>query len=154
VVQAGLSSRVAWLNANESWWLDPTAWKVPIASSGPSAWPRATDKTLAPTTVKLPSVAVSDVLESTQSISFHVSRVGVPVLVKISYYPRWHATGASGPYRVSPNLMVVVPTSTSVALTYGASSSVTLGNIITDVAVATGLAVAAIGLRRRRRVHR
>ena len=45
-----------------------------------------------------------------QSISFHVSRIGVPVLVKISYFPRWHATGATGPYRVSPNLMVVIPT--------------------------------------------
>jgi hypothetical protein len=42
----------------------------------------------------------------------------VPVLVKISYFPNWHVSGAKGPYRIAPNLMVVVPTSTDVHLTY------------------------------------
>ena len=37
----------------------------------------------------LPTVKVSHVQVGLQSISFHVSRVGVPMLVKISYYPRW-----------------------------------------------------------------
>ena len=41
------------------------------------------------------------------------------MLVKISYYPRWQVSGATGPYRVSPNLMVVVPTSKNVSLVYG-----------------------------------
>jgi hypothetical protein len=39
--------------------------------------------------------------------------------VKISYFPNWQVSGAQGPYRVTPNLMVVVPTSTHVELTYG-----------------------------------
>jgi len=68
-----------------------------------------------------------------QSISFHVSQIGVPVLVKISYFPRWHATGATGPYRVSPNLMVVIPTSKNVSMNYGSTPMLTLGNIITDL---------------------
>ena len=48
-------------------------------------------------------------------ISFDVSEIGKPVEVKESYFPNWHVTGAKGPYRLAPNLMVVVPTSTHVA---------------------------------------
>jgi hypothetical protein len=154
VVVSGLSSRVAWLNANTTWWLHPTSWKVPLASSGPAQWPHVSAAALADKSVTLPTVAVSDLTQTSQSISFHVSRIGVPMLVKISYYPRWHASGATGPYRISPNLMVVIPTATSVSLVYGASSSVTLGNAITDVSAVCGLAVAALALRRRRRERR
>ena len=83
------------------------------------------------TSAPLPSVDVTHVQASACSRSrFHVSRVGVPMLVKISYYPRWHATGASGPYRVSPNLMVVVPTSKDVSLVYGSTPAITLGNVV------------------------
>jgi len=110
--------------------------------------------TLAYASSVLPTVTVTDVVQTTQSISFHVSRRGVPMLVKISYYPRWHATGASGPFRVSPNLMVVVPTSNTVSLTYGSSPAVGLGNVVSDLAAAVGLAVAAMSLRKRRRARR
>ncbi|HEX5366754.1 MAG TPA: hypothetical protein VFW63_08860, partial [Acidimicrobiales bacterium] len=48
-----------------------------------------------------------------------VDRPGVPVLVKVSYFPNWRATGAEGPYRVAPNLMVVVPSGRHVELSYG-----------------------------------
>jgi hypothetical protein len=40
-------------------------------------------------------------------------------VVTISYFPNWHVSGAEGVYRVSPNLMVVVPTSHHVSLSYG-----------------------------------
>ena len=153
VVVAGIAGRTAWLQANVNWWLDPTSWNVPLASAGPAAWPHvgaADGATRSPT---LPSVAVTHVRTTSQSISFHVSRVGVPILVKISYYPRWHATGATGPYRVSPNLMVVVPTATTVSLTYGASEAVALGNVLTGATALVGLVVAAVALRRRRRAR-
>jgi uncharacterized membrane protein len=78
---------------------------------------------------------------SDSSLSFDVSHVGTPVLVKISYFPNWHATGANGPYRVTPNLMVVVPTSHHVTLTYGTTAVNQLG----DAATVVGL-VALIGL--------
>src|SRR5207302_8108769 len=45
--------------------------------------------------------------------------VGKPVLVKASYFPNWQASGAKGPYRVTPNEMVVIPTSRHVRLHYG-----------------------------------
>ncbi len=41
------------------------------------------------------------------------------MLVKASYFPNWQVDGAEGPYRVAPNLMVVVPTDEHVELTYG-----------------------------------
>jgi hypothetical protein len=71
--------------------------------------------------VELPPVSVTDVEIGDQSVSFDVDRVGVPVLVKVSYFPNWEASGAEGPYRIGPNMMVVVPTDTSVELTYGRS---------------------------------
>ena len=67
---------------------------------------------------KLPPVNVSNVQLGDQDLRFSVDKVGVPVLVKISYFPNWHVSGAKGPYRIAPNLMVVVPTSTDVHLTY------------------------------------
>ena len=44
------------------------------------------------------------------SISFDVDEIGKPVLVKASYYPNWRVSGGEGPYRATPNFMVVVPT--------------------------------------------
>jgi hypothetical protein len=66
----------------------------------------------------LPAVTVSNVQLGDQDLRFTVDQIGVPILVKISYFPNWHASGAEGPYRIAPNLMVVVPTSTDVHLTY------------------------------------
>ena len=65
--------------------------------------------------------AVGDVVRSDHSISFSVDRTGSPVLVRTSYFPNWSASGAAGPYRVTPNFMVVVPTGTEVRLSYGHS---------------------------------
>lgn len=74
----------------------------------------------APRTDVEPAV-VSDVVRRDHSISFSVDRVGAPVLVHTSYFGNWSASGAEGPYRVTPNFMVVVPTDTEVRLDYGRS---------------------------------
>jgi hypothetical protein len=68
--------------------------------------------------VALDPVTVSNVDVEDQSISFDVDQIGVPVLVRVSYFPTWKVEGADGPYRVAPNFMVVVPTSNEVTLTY------------------------------------
>lgn len=140
-VVPGLGSRVSWLAANEAWWLDEKDWDVLLAASGPASWPRSDSSSSLPAH-RAGVTAVSDIVTSSQGISFSVSRVGVPVVVRISYYPRWHASGATGPYRVSPNLMVVVPTRHHVVLTYGSSPAVWWGNLLTDLAV-LALVVAA-----------
>jgi hypothetical protein len=68
---------------------------------------------------QLPEVKVTDVKVSDDGISFKVDRVGVPVLVRTSYFPNWKASGAQGPFRAAPNFMVVVPTENTVTLSYG-----------------------------------
>jgi hypothetical protein len=114
-----------------SWYTDPSKWNVELAQSGPSDWPRTPVSDVHPTVKRVGTTKVSAVTETDSSLSFHVSRVGTPVLVKMSYFPNWQATGADGPWRVTPNLMVVVPTSHDVTLTYGASASNHLGQLAT-----------------------
>jgi phosphomannomutase len=115
VAQGGKS----WLKAAQSWYLDPGRWNVYEAASGPKNWARvAASATTLPRT-PLPPVHVSGIHEGTQTISFDVDQTGVPVLVKTSYFPNWQVSGAKGVYRVTPNLMVVVPTANHVTLTYG-----------------------------------
>jgi len=62
---------------------------------------------------------VSNVNIGEESVRFSVDKVGVPVLVRVSYFPNWKVDGAKGPYRVAPNMMVVIPTSTNVNMHYG-----------------------------------
>ena len=150
-VVAGLASRVAWLRANTKWWLDPAKWSVLAASSGPSSWPRVSSINDLHGSVHLAHETVTHVVVALQRLSFHVDRLGVPTLVKVSFYPRWHAVGATGPFRVSPNLMVVVPTSHEVTLSYGSTPATTIGNWVTDVTVGLGIVVAWFARRRRRR---
>jgi hypothetical protein len=103
------------------WFNDPSRWDVLLATSGPDNWQRipstATD---VPVTAN-PDVTVSDVELGTDSVSFRVDEVGVPVLVRVSYFPNWSVDGAEGPFRVTPNFMVVVPTDNEVTLSYGRS---------------------------------
>ena len=89
------------------------------AASGPEQWTRVPPGEQNLPRKALPSVEVSNIETSDDSISFSVDRVGYPVLVKISYFPNWQASGADGPWRVAPNLMVVIPTSENVTLSYG-----------------------------------
>jgi len=83
------------------------------------------------------------------SVSFNSSQIGKPVLVRESYYPRWHASGATGPYRVSPNFMVVIPTAHHVELSYGSDPTQFWGVLLTLVAI-VGLVIGLIVSRRRR----
>ncbi|HEY8525498.1 MAG TPA: hypothetical protein VIL48_11070 [Acidimicrobiales bacterium] len=100
------------------WFVDPNQWDVPLASSGPDEWQRIR-RGQPPERRPVEPVEVSNLEVGPESLSFDVDQVGTPVLVKVSYFPNWRASGAEGPYRVTPNLMVVVPTDTHVELTYG-----------------------------------
>ncbi|NNN00950.1 MAG: hypothetical protein HKL86_03870 [Acidimicrobiaceae bacterium] len=149
-VVSGLTSRVGWLNANTTWWLDPRMWRTVAASSGPATWPRAGSISTMNSSITLPTTKVSALHVGTQSVSFHVSRLGVPVLVKISYFPSWRATGATGPYRVSPNLMVVVPTAHDVSLEYSNTPALSLASLLTNGTVLVGVVVLLLTWRKRR----
>ena len=115
------------VGASQDEWLEPAIefWEESEllafrAASGPDDWPRAS-AIERPAKVAVEPAEVSSIRRSDRSISFTVDRIGVPVLVRASYFPNWSAHGADGPYRVAPNLMVVVPRETEVELTYDRS---------------------------------
>ncbi|MEL7206692.1 MAG: hypothetical protein AAGK32_00405, partial [Actinomycetota bacterium] len=107
-----------WLEPSSEWYVSEDGRDVLLASSGPEGWGRIQAGDTAPR-VDTEPVEVSSIEASDDEISFEVDQVGQPVLVKASYFPNWSATGADGPYRVTPNLMVVVPTDERVELRYG-----------------------------------
>jgi hypothetical protein len=102
-----------------TWYQDLEAQDVFLASSGPPSWQRVDVEEPEPDARAVDSAKVRDLEVGTDTITFDVDRPGVPVLVKASYFPNWRVSGADGPYRVAPNLMVVVPTDEHVELTYG-----------------------------------
>jgi hypothetical protein len=90
-----------------------------LVEEGPDDWPRVGDdlEGLGSRPVA-GGGAVSDVIVDDHRISFRTTAVGVPHLVKVSFFPNWTAEGADGPYRAAPALMVVVPTEENVSLEF------------------------------------
>jgi hypothetical protein len=80
-----------------------------------------------------------------QRIEFTTNKVGLPHLIKVSYFPNWKVQGANGVYPVSPHLMLVIPREPTVVLTYGWSPWEIIGSVITGV---TLLLLFAHGVRR------
>ncbi len=109
-------------------------------SPGRKAGHRVSPSTTTLPKTQLPPVQVTDIKKGTESISFNVDQTGVPVLVKTSYFPNWQVSGASDIYRVTPNLMVVVPTANHVTLTYGYTPVDWIGFILSLLGLA-GLVV-------------
>ncbi|MCU1458565.1 MAG: hypothetical protein JWL73_2657 [Actinomycetia bacterium] len=128
----------------QTWWSDPANFDRPLVAGGPATWARTTaaQAIAAPKGKALPTVKVTNIHEGEESVSFHVSRVGVPVLVRESDYPSWTAHGAKGPWRASPNFMVVIPTSHDVRLTFELTSVDWAGWAVTAFGVVGTLALA------------
>jgi hypothetical protein len=84
-------------------------------------------------------------------VSFTTDRVGEPHVVKVSWFPNWHAEGAEGPWMLSPGLMVVVPTQAQVRLVYRDTPVDLAGKALTVAGVAALLVPTVIRLRARRR---
>jgi len=135
------------------WFDDPEALDRPLVADGPDAWQRAGTRAARDRPKEsLPRVDVTNVERDDTSISFDVSRTGVPVIVKESWFPNWEVDGADGPYRATPNFMVVVPTSKHVTLRFASTGAEWLGR------AGTGAGILAVGLmiwlpRRRRRAE-
>jgi len=136
----------AWLPIAQRWYADPKRWSIQLVAGGLSSWTDAPGGIVPPDRHPLPVVHVTGVQTSTDQVRFHVDRTGVPVLVRVSYFPAWHAHGALGPWRAEPNLMVVVPTSHDVTLAYGSTGPGTAGFVLT---LAGLVIVVALFLRRR-----
>jgi hypothetical protein len=138
-VLEGMSDKnPAWQKDAVAWYTDPKALDVFLAPGGPKDWQRI-QRGENPERRPLPTTKVSNIHEGDLSITFDVDRLGEPILVKTSYFPNWKVSGAKGVYRVTPNLMVVIPTEKHVELTYGYTSVDYLGYGL------SGLALVALG---------
>jgi hypothetical protein len=109
-------STAEWDEVTSSYFVAPTFDTIPIAESGPEAWPRIGLSELPPA-VAVPGTTVSGIQADADSVSFQVSAPGSPVWVKVSAFPGWEVEGADVAYRASPNFIVVVPTGNSVRVT-------------------------------------
>jgi hypothetical protein len=135
-----------WQKAAVDWWqADESHWSVPLAASGPKEWPRVDGAVATLPQQSVKPARVSHIRTKDNRISFDVDRVGSPVLVKMSYFPNWKASGARGPWRVTPNQMVVIPTSKHVTLRYAETPVDLTGWVLTYLGV-----IAVIVLSRRR----
>lgn len=143
-----------WECVAAGWWSKPANLDRPLAASGPKSWRRASaaDATKG-SGRRLPAVSVTDVHETDNDIRFHVSRTGVPVVVRTSYFPNWEAHGADGPWRLSPNLMVVVPTAHDVSLHFARSGAEKVGAAGSVVGLAGLVALGISDVKRRRQAR-
>jgi hypothetical protein len=150
--------RERWLEVGSSWLQHGDEWAATAVDAGPDEWQRIDVEVdldrrvgepgepsrnvdiVVPVddidVVKLPQIEVTNVRHTQNSVSFSVDRVGVPVLVRVSYFPNWKVSGAEGPYRAAPNMMVVVPTDGDVTLTYESSGIDFLAYFVTLVGIA------------------
>lgn len=130
-----------WLEIGTSWFQNPNDWVALPVADGPDEWQRIKvgidmnrrigepDESSRRVDVVVPSESidvinvtpaqVSEVVQGRSSVSFSVDKIGTPVLVRTSYFPNWNVSGAKGPYRVAPNMMIVIPTQTDVKLSFG-----------------------------------
>jgi hypothetical protein len=128
---------------------DRTWYDEVLARTGPTGWRRLTTTTV-PASRPLPAVHVSEIAMTSNGLSFHVDRTGVPVLVKASYFPTWSVKGGRGPYQVAGNMMVVIPTASTVRLVQTKGAVDWIADV-SGFAGVVGLATMYIIDRRRRR---
>ena len=121
---------------------------VPLAENGPPEWRRVPSGQF-PTPRPLPQARVSGVRLERDEVSFEVDRTGVPTLVRVSWFPGWNVKGGRGPYRVTPNLMVVIPEDDEVRLYRTRTGAEWMG--IASFLAGVGVLVALVATERRRR---
>ena len=122
-----------------------------VVADGPEEWPRIDSLDERPDmALDVSEDAVSDIVVDHHRISFTTEAVGVPHMVKVSYFPNWEATGADGPWRASPSLMVVVPTEEEVVIEFGDTWAETGGKVLTFGGIASLLILGGMVLWQRR----
>lgn len=113
------SGKGTFLEASLDWYDDLALLDRWMVTRGPADWPRVeTVDAVAGAEPIAAGGTVSDIVLEPHRIAFHTTAVGVPHLVKVSYFPNWRAIGAEGPYRAAPSLMLVVPTEEDVVIEF------------------------------------
>ncbi|MCL5291800.1 MAG: 6-pyruvoyl-tetrahydropterin synthase-related protein [Actinobacteria bacterium] len=112
-----------WHETSLSWYKDEDKLDVPIVfgsdralSAFKEVGPDLKHFSKTPLSIK---GGVSEISLSNEELKFKTSAIGLPHLVRISYFPNWKAEGAYGPYLVTPSIMMVIPRENEVRLYYG-----------------------------------
>lgn len=118
VVEGIGNGQKEWLPLALSFYMNPSRSNVFLTRDGPSEWTRIDRGDRVPKR-SVRKAVVRNIRADRNSVSFDVDRPGSPVLVKVSYFPNWKVRGGRGPWRTTPNFMLVVPTERHVELVYG-----------------------------------
>lgn len=118
-----------WVAENIEWFGKPAELDRPMVQVSAKEWEEVASSVAPAAGISIEAVVKDD------EISFVTDAVGLPHLVKTSYFPNWKVEGAGGPYLASPSLMIVVPTQREVRLHYSRSWVEWLGLLLTLAAV-------------------
>jgi 6-pyruvoyl-tetrahydropterin synthase related domain len=137
------SSPVKWADKAYRWFTSKPLHEAFLVFTKDERFPTVqTDEWAAPPRVPLPEgVEVRSVVKD-EEIEITTSRPGHPLLVKVSYHPRWRAEGADGPWLVSPSLMLVIPRETRSRLVYAGRD----GSDYLGVALTVSTLLLAVGM--------
>jgi hypothetical protein len=136
-----------WEEVGLSWFKNADEAAIRVAPSGPDKWQR-----LGAGEPRLRQLVYSNVTRTRvtdDSISFHIDDLYRPILVRVSAFPWWQARNAEGPYRVTPNWMVVVPLAHDVSLVQRTQTVEWVGVVLT-----IGGLLLAVGMAFRERARR
>lgn len=139
-----------WLfEASLEWYDDVENLDVWLVEDGPAEWRRVTRvdqrfEELRPYNVE---ATVTLTKFDDHEVGFATDAIGVPHLVKVSYFPNWKVDGAEGVYRIAPSLMLVVPSEQNVSLQFANTWVENLGMALTVISV---LGLGVYGVQRHR----
>jgi hypothetical protein len=82
-----------------------------------------------------PADAVTDIVATDDTIRFRTRAIGVPHIVRTSFFPNWRVRGADRVRMVTPCFLLLTPTQGEVTLYYGDTLSDTLGRGLSAAAL-------------------
>jgi hypothetical protein len=103
-----------WETLGKAYFTTSTYYKIPLARTGEPAWPTVGGGSA--NVVEAPGTTVTDVVATSDEISFTVANTGSPVIVRVSDYPGWSVTGAAVTHQATPNFLVLTPTESRVTV--------------------------------------
>lgn len=120
------------VDASLDWYDDVSLIDRWMVKDGPESWTRITEVSERESADAIgQTVTVSNIEIDENTVSFTTDGIGVPHLVKVSYFPNWTVEGAAQVFRASPSLMIVVPTQENVILRFSRSPTEKAGMGIT-----------------------
>ena len=150
VVWAGEENFV---DAAFEWYDDVENLDLWLVEDGPAEWRRVTSvderfDEIRPYDSEGLSATVTEF--ENHDVNFTTDAVGIPHMVKVSYFPNWRVEGGEGVYRVAPSLMLVIPDQNDVQLQFRNTWVENLGMALTVFTVG-GLVAYAVVRRRKKK---